>query len=66
LIIHLKNNNRQLIVTNNLQSRLNVTNSKGVGLSNLKKTYNLISEEQPGFYKNEIEFVAKLPLIERI
>lgn len=66
LSIQLKNNNGYLIVTNNLQPRLNVVNSKGLGLSNLKKTYHLISENQPEFYQTAIEFIAKIPLVTKM
>lgn len=63
LVIRLTNNIDYLLVTNNLQMRLNVPHSKGVGLSNLKKTYRLISENQPNFFKTKTEFVAKIPLV---
>lgn len=63
LLIHLKNSEDYLIVTNTIQPRLNVIDSKEIGLSNLKKTYNLISKNQPEFQKTETEFIAKIPLI---
>ncbi|MEN0004339.1 MAG: histidine kinase [Bacteroidota bacterium] len=63
LLIKLANQNGHLVITNNLHLRTTVVDSGGVGLSNLKKTYQLISKDKPAFYKTNASFVAKLPLI---
>lgn len=63
LIIQLKSDKSRLIISNNLQHRMEVKHSKGIGLSTLIKTYALISEEQPDFQETTAAFIVKLPLI---
>jgi sensor histidine kinase YesM len=64
LKIKIHNENDSLVVINNLQPKIKGTDSKGVGLSNLTKRYELLGEERPHFSVTEKEYVAKIPLIE--
>jgi sensor histidine kinase YesM len=52
-----------LVIVNNLQPKIKGSDSKGVGLSNLTKRYELLGEERPHFSVTEKEYVAKIPLI---
>ena len=52
-----------LIIVNNLQPKIKGSDSKGVGLNNLKKRYELLGEELPHFSVTEKEYVSKIPLI---
>ena len=52
-----------LIIVNNLQPKIKGSDSKGVGLNNLNKRYELLGEEFPQFSVTEKEYVAKIPLI---
>lgn len=63
--LHLKiyNEGNELIVVNNLQPKIKGTDSKGVGLSNLNKRYQLLGEKLPQFSVTEKEYIAKIPLI---
>ena len=63
LHIQLENSNGHLMVTNNLQVRNDIPDSNGVGLSSLKKTYQLISDDVPAFHQTQDHFIAKIPLI---
>jgi two-component system, LytTR family, sensor kinase len=64
LTIHIKNEKDYLVVSNNLQKRLNEDeNSTGIGLKNLKTRYEMISLIEPEFVQTEAEYIAKIPLI---
>ncbi len=65
LTISIKNESDYLIVSNNLQKRLNEEedNSTGIGLKNLKTRYEMISLIEPEFVQTEAEYIAKIPLI---
>ena len=63
LKIKIYNENDSLVVINNLQPKIKGTDSKGVGLSNLKKRYELLGEKLPQFSVTEKEYIAKIPLI---
>jgi two-component system, LytTR family, sensor kinase len=64
LTIHLKNEKDYVVVSNNLQKRLNEEeNSTGIGLKNLKTRYEMISLIEPEFVQTEAEYIAKIPLI---
>lgn len=63
LNIKIYNENDSLLVVNNLQPKIKDADSKGVGLSNLRKRYELLGEELPQFLVTENEYVAKIPLI---
>jgi hypothetical protein len=43
--------------------RLKAPDSKGVGLNNLNKRYELLGEELPQYSVTEKEYIAKIPLI---
>ena len=63
LKIKIHNENDSLVVINNLQPKIKGTDSKGVGLSNLKKRYELLGEKLPQYSVTEKEYIAKIPLI---
>ncbi len=52
-----------LVIVNNLQPKIKGSDSKGVGLNNFKKRYELLGEELPHFSVTEKEYVSKIPLI---
>jgi len=53
-----------LVIVNNLQPKIKGSDSKGVGLNNLNKRYELLGEKLPQYSVTEKEYVAKIPLIE--
>lgn len=63
LRIKIYNENDWLVVVNNLQPKIKGVESKGVGLSNLNKRYELLGEELPQYSVTENEYIAKVPLI---
>jgi LytS/YehU family sensor histidine kinase len=63
LKIKICNENDLLLVVNNLQPKIKVIDSKGVGLNNLRKRYQLLGNELPQFSVTEKEYIAKIPLI---
>ncbi len=63
LKIEIHNENDSLVVINNLQPKIKGADSKGVGLSNLKKRYELLGEKLPQFSVTEKEYIANIPLI---
>lgn len=63
LKIEIHNENDSLVVINNLQPKIKGVDSKGVGLSNLRKRYELLGEKLPQFSVTEKEYIAKIPLI---
>ncbi|SMG48785.1 Histidine kinase [Marivirga sericea] len=53
-----------LIVSNNFQpKKLETIDSKGIGLENIRKRYELLSDRQLEIIKAEAEFCVKLPLL---
>lgn len=52
-----------LVVTNNLQLKISNKLSKGVGLNNLNKRYQLLGNANPNYIVTETDFTAKIPLI---
>jgi LytS/YehU family sensor histidine kinase len=60
--IHTEGN--YLIVRNNYQPKTKMAESRGVGLDNLKKRYELLSEIPPVFSITEKEYIAKIPIWE--
>ena len=52
-----------LVVVNNLQPKIKGSDSKGVGLNNLNKRYELLGEKRSQFSVTEKEYIAKIPLI---
>jgi sensor histidine kinase YesM len=63
LKINIYNEDDVLVVINNLQPKIKVDNSKGVGLNNLRKRYELLGEKLPQFSVTEKEYIVKIPLI---
>ena len=63
LQIKIYNEENDLIFINNLQPKIKGADSKGVGLNNLKKRYELLGEKLPQFSVTEKEYIAKIPLI---
>lgn len=63
LRIKIYNEDNWLVVVNNLQPKIKGADSKGVGLSNLNKRYELLGEKLPQYSVTEKEYVAKTPLI---
>jgi len=63
LKIKIYNENDLLVVVNNLQPKIKGVDSKGVGLNNLRKRYELLGEHLPQFSVTEKEYIAKIPLI---
>ncbi|WP_052307610.1 histidine kinase [Belliella baltica] len=55
--------NQKLIVKNNIQPKLNKKANSGIGLNNITKRYNLLSETSPEITQTEKEFIVKLPLL---
>lgn len=54
---------QKLIVKNNIQPKLNKETNSGIGLNNITKRYNLLSETSPEITQTEKEFIVKLPLL---
>lgn len=64
LIISLFVENDSILVTeNNLQIRDTYIQSTGVGLSNIRNRYTLITGKEPHFEKTEEKFIVKIPLV---
>ena len=64
LKIKIYNEDNVLIMINNLQPKINLSDSKGVGIRNLKKRYEFLSNEQPQFSISVNNYTAKIPLLE--
>jgi len=64
LRITLSYEGNRLIIRNNIQKKVSETNSTGIGLKNLKKRYELITEQLPSFEEQLDEYIASIPLIE--
>ncbi len=52
-----------IVVENNLQLKMNNIESKGIGLSNLIKRYELLGKEKPKFTVTEDKYIAEIPLL---
>jgi sensor histidine kinase YesM len=63
LQIKIYDKNDHIIVENNLQLKLNSVESKGIGLSNLLKRYELLGNSKPRFSLTEDKYIAEIPLI---
>ncbi|WP_162416575.1 sensor histidine kinase [Cyclobacterium roseum] len=53
-----------LIVKNNLQPKISMGHSTGLGVKNLTKRYAMIGSEEPAFVVQTDYYIAKLPLID--
>lgn len=63
LCLKIYNEDDELVIVNNLQPKIKGSDSKGVGLSNLNKRYELLGKETPLFSVTEKEYIAKIPLL---
>ncbi|MFD2034305.1 sensor histidine kinase [Belliella marina] len=55
--------NEKLIVKNNFQPKMDKETHSGIGLENISKRYDLLSESAPEIIQTEREFIVKLPLL---
>lgn len=65
LLITIAADNRKLIVTNNLQLKTVSMLSNGIGLSNIRAKYKLLSQSDIIVTQNENSFIVQVPLIKR-
>lgn len=63
LCISIYNEDEKLIIENNMQQKVSMGVSTGVGQKNLMKRYMMISEMVPEFSVRDSNYVVKLPLI---
>ncbi len=63
LIISIYHDNNQIVIKNSFQPRYNENNSTGIGIKNLIKRYNLLSDKKAEFYSIDNYYYCKLPLI---
>lgn len=64
LKIEVFSNDSTLIVKNNIQPKISMGTSTGLGLKNLTRRYALIGAEKPFFMVETNHYLAKLPLID--
>ncbi|MBD3225416.1 MAG: hypothetical protein GF313_11835 [Caldithrix sp.] len=57
------NDPETIMVSNNLQNKVKMKYSSGIGLENLKNRYKLISDSLPDFIETGQEYIVQLPLI---
>ena len=60
--IHVNGNN-SIVVSNNLQTKLTIERSSGIGLRNIIKRYSLVSDRQVSIDNEQNSFTVTLPLI---
>lgn len=53
----------QLHVINNLNERESKMASTGIGIQNIIRRYELVTDQKPQFVKTETQFIAKIPLL---
>jgi hypothetical protein len=63
LFIRIYEDERKIVVENNLQPKLTAEVSTGIGLENIMKRYRLITRIDPEIEKTEVIFRIKLPCI---
>ena len=63
LNIKIYNEDNLLVVANNIQLKIRPADSKGVGLTNLKKRYELLGDKLPQFSITENKYFARIPLL---
>jgi len=63
LHICLKSKEDHIQLSNSYQMRSTKSNGTGIGLVNLTKKYQLLSEKEPEFFIQEEQYVATLPLL---
>ncbi len=64
LKIEVFHDSHYLLVKNNIQPKITMGTSTGLGLKNLSKRYALISAQKPVFLVETNHYIAKLPLID--
>ncbi len=64
LIINIFNKENKLFISNTYNAKVSNNHSKGIGLTNLKKRYQLICGEEPTFEIIGNEFIAVIPIVE--
>ncbi|MGM0621537.1 MAG: sensor histidine kinase [Bacteroidota bacterium] len=64
LKIEVFSHNKHLVVKNNIQPKISMGKSTGLGLKNLTKRYAMISAKEPVFSVDTNYYIAKLPLID--
>jgi two-component system, LytTR family, sensor kinase len=66
--LHIKvyDQNGSLTVSNNLQMKMQVNESTGIGLDNIRNRYKLLGEKIVTVIQNETNFTVSIPLIENI
>lgn len=63
LVVHVETNANHLIVSNKIQPKSTKTPSTKIGLKNIEKRYQLISDTSPTIAKTESDFIVSLPLL---
>ena len=64
LRINVFTENGNLVVSNNLQMKNQITESTGIGLDNIRNRYLLLGERQMRVIENGADFTVSIPLIE--
>jgi len=57
------NGNNTIVVSNNLQAKQTIENSTGIGLQNIIRRYQLVSNKQVTIDNNKKQFTVSLPLL---
>lgn len=63
LVIYVRTQNNQLVVSNKIRPRKAEAEGTGTGLQNIKNRYKYLSDQLPVLEKTESEYIAKLPLL---
>lgn len=63
LKITIDNDDKYIVVKNNLQKIETKDTSLGIGISNLKERYNMITDIPAEFYVRNNEYIAKIPVL---
>jgi signal transduction histidine kinase len=64
LTIHIEQKEELLIITNNYQpKKVNKAESSGIGLENIQRRYELLSDKEPKITQTETGFSVELPLL---
>ncbi|WP_347158811.1 sensor histidine kinase [Pontibacter chitinilyticus] len=64
LIISIRVVDQKLVVTNNLQPRLDEVSSTKVGLQNISNRYKYLTDQQVEVEQTDSEFIVRLPLLQ--
>jgi sensor histidine kinase YesM len=63
LKISLTIENNFLVISNNLQQKINMEDSNEIGLANLTERYKHFTDKAPEFYATQNQYIAKIPLL---